>query len=128
MLSTYVPKQLGKYSFNVCKDTKYFCALGMLQTHNDEYEKKKKKRMIEYISRKTFMKQLICDFDKISHDKKLDYTYLKNLCEDITGRTVRPSQLSTLSDQTPIDELKKFAKRYKIQNIWYVELIADIIK
>ena len=86
MLSKYVPKTFGKYTFNVCEKTKYFDALGMLSVYNETHESNKLlKKMNQHINHKKFQMQIVADFDKISLDKKIDYDYLNNLCENNDG-------------------------------------------
>ena len=73
----YVSKPFGEYTLQVCKKTKYFNALHLLNVYNDTYEKQKvKKRMIFYMKGDKFMNQVQSDFNYIAEKKLIDYEYL----------------------------------------------------
>jgi hypothetical protein len=111
--SKYISKPFGDYTLKVCKKTKYIDGLHLFKTYNDTYEVQKiMKRMIEYIGRATFSKQVNADFDHIANKKLLNYTYLEKLCKNIDGRNLRPSLISA---ETSIDDLKELPKDIKFR-------------
>ena len=78
--SKYVSKSFGEYSLQVCKKTKYFDALHLLDVYNGSYEEQKtKKKMNEYMKRPKFMKQTYADFDFLVDKKLIDYEFLNSI-------------------------------------------------
>jgi hypothetical protein len=70
------------------------------------------KRMIAYIGRSTFSKQVNADFDHIANKKLLNYTYLEKLCKNTAGRNFSPALISA---ETSIDDLKELPKDIKFR-------------
>jgi hypothetical protein len=111
--SKYISKPFGDYTLKVCKKTKYIDGLHLFKTYNDTYEVQKiMKRMIEYIGRATFSKQVNADFDHIANKKLLNYTFLQKLCVIRAGRNFGPALITA---ETSIDELKELPKDIKFQ-------------
>jgi hypothetical protein len=111
--SKYISKPFGDYTLKVCKKTKYIDGLHLFKTYNDTYEvQKTMKRMIAYIGRATFSKQVNADFDHIADKKLLNYTYLQKLCKNIDGPNFGPALISA---ETSIDELKELPKDIKFR-------------
>ena len=122
----YVSKSFGEYSLQVCKKTKYFNALHLLDVYNDSYEEKKiRKRMIHYMKRPKFINQVDADFDFIADKKLLDYEFLNSLMhvsqentEDSDGHVLCPSQLTIETSETDIKALDKNIKyQYMVRKV-----------
>ena len=122
----YVSKSFGEYSLQVCKKTKYFNALHLLDVYNDSYDEKKvRKFMIQYMKRSKFMRQVDADFDFIVDKKLLNYEFLNSLMpvsqentEDSDGCVLQPSQLSLETSETDLKALDKNIKyQYMVRKV-----------
>jgi hypothetical protein len=69
-------------------------------------------KLIRYIGRATFSKQVNADFDHIANKKLLNYTYLQKLCKNIDGPKLGSALISA---ETSIDDLKKLPKDIKFR-------------
>jgi hypothetical protein len=86
--SKYVSKPFGEYTMQVCKKTKYFNALHLLDVYNESHEEQQiRKRMIFHINRNKFMKQTYADFNYIADKKLIDYDYLNSLISQENSET-----------------------------------------
>jgi hypothetical protein len=110
-VSRYAYKNFGKYDLEICKKSKYFNALHLLNVYNDSFEKQKiVKDMIKFMGRAKFTKQLNSDFNHIVEKKLLDYGYLNDMIETIAGDKTSPAQVT---EKTPPCEIKELSKDLK---------------
>jgi hypothetical protein len=115
----YIGKKFGKYTFQVCPETNFLEAKGMLSIYNSTAAKKKQVgKMNEYMGRSTFKKSVFSDFDKISKDSKLDLGYLKQLCEKNSGMEKSFHFPPEDSDPKAILEIMKLEEANRDNNIW----------
>lgn len=130
---SYISKPFGKYTVEVCSKTKYFNALHILKVYNDTYEKQHTMtKMIRYIGRTMFMKQVVSDFNHIVDKNTLDYEYLNNLINNIDdpklGSSTKSSKTyvedksdgdklspSTKSLETSVEDFKTLSRDIKYQ-------------
>jgi hypothetical protein len=122
--SKYVSKPFGEYAMQVCKKTKYFDALHLLDVYNESHEEQKiRKMMVRYTGRPNFIKQTYADFDFIAGKKLIDYEYLNLLIsqensEDSEGSVLEPSLISTETAETDLCAIEKDIKfQYMIRKI-----------
>jgi hypothetical protein len=124
--SKYISKPFGEYAIQVCKKTKYFNALHLLDVYNESHgEQKIRKDMIKYMGRSTFMKQVDADFNFIVDKKLIDYEYLNSIMSisqendgDSDGDRLSPSLISAETSETDIKTIEKDIKfRYMVRKV-----------
>lgn len=107
-----VIKEFGTLSFKVCPTTSFICAKNILENYNENAEEKKKmKKLNEYIGRPKFFKSVISDFDKTAKDNKIDDKYLKEI-NNSTGPKTGPVKNTSKSTQIAISEDLSVAQYY----------------